>query len=82
MYIYMYMYMQVQHILASTSPSGRSIVWDLRKNEPIIQVKCIMCTYTQQHTNWAGLRGGPHLSILRMHIMYTCILIAMPYMGW
>lgn len=29
---------QVQHILASTSPSGRSVVWDLRKNEPIIQV--------------------------------------------
>jgi protein transport protein SEC31 len=29
---------QVQHILASTSPGGRSIVWDLRKNEPIIQV--------------------------------------------
>ncbi|XP_019850594.1 PREDICTED: protein transport protein Sec31A-like [Amphimedon queenslandica] len=30
--------MQVQHILASTSPNGRSVVWDLRKNEPIIQV--------------------------------------------
>lgn len=29
---------QVQHILASTSPNGRSVVWDLRKNEPIIQV--------------------------------------------
>jgi len=29
---------QVQHILASTAPSGRSVVWDLRKNEPIIQV--------------------------------------------
>ena len=29
---------QVQHILASTSPSGRSVVWDLRKNEPIITV--------------------------------------------
>ena len=29
---------QVQHILASTSPGGRSVVWDLRKNEPIIQV--------------------------------------------
>lgn len=28
----------MQHILASTSPSGRSVVWDLRKNEPIIQV--------------------------------------------
>nr|DBA28679.1 TPA: hypothetical protein GDO54_008994 [Pyxicephalus adspersus] len=29
---------QVQHILASTSPSGRSTVWDLRKNEPILKV--------------------------------------------
>ncbi|XP_074084616.1 protein transport protein Sec31A isoform X7 [Macrotis lagotis] len=29
---------QVQHILASTSPSGRATVWDLRKNEPIIKV--------------------------------------------
>lgn len=29
---------QVQHILGSSSPSGRSVVWDLRKNEPIIQI--------------------------------------------
>uniref|UniRef100_W5MXK4 Protein transport protein Sec31A n=1 Tax=Lepisosteus oculatus TaxID=7918 RepID=W5MXK4_LEPOC len=29
---------QVQHILASASPSGRTSVWDLRKNEPIIKV--------------------------------------------
>ena len=29
---------QVQHILASTSPCGRCVVWDLRKNEPIIKV--------------------------------------------
>lgn len=29
---------QVQHILASSSPSGRATVWDLRKNEPIIKV--------------------------------------------
>ncbi|XP_062964657.1 protein transport protein Sec31A isoform X10 [Cynocephalus volans] len=29
---------QVQHILASASPSGRATVWDLRKNEPIITV--------------------------------------------
>uniref|UniRef100_A0A8C4V1H6 Protein transport protein Sec31A n=1 Tax=Falco tinnunculus TaxID=100819 RepID=A0A8C4V1H6_FALTI len=29
---------QVQHILASASPSGRTTVWDLRKNEPIIKV--------------------------------------------
>nr|XP_032825144.1 protein transport protein Sec31A-like isoform X2 [Petromyzon marinus] len=29
---------QVQHILASASPSGKAVVWDLRKNEPIIKV--------------------------------------------
>ncbi|NXI28876.1 SC31A protein, partial [Sterrhoptilus dennistouni] len=29
---------QVQHTLASASPSGRATVWDLRKNEPIIKV--------------------------------------------
>ena len=34
----MSLHQQVQHILASTSPSGRSVVWDLRKNEPIITV--------------------------------------------
>uniref|UniRef100_A0A671XYY1 Protein transport protein Sec31A n=1 Tax=Sparus aurata TaxID=8175 RepID=A0A671XYY1_SPAAU len=29
---------QVQHILASASPSGKAVVWDLRKNEPIIKI--------------------------------------------
>uniref|UniRef100_A0A4W3HSY6 Protein transport protein Sec31A n=1 Tax=Callorhinchus milii TaxID=7868 RepID=A0A4W3HSY6_CALMI len=29
---------QVQHILASANPSGRAVVWDLRKNEPILKV--------------------------------------------
>lgn len=29
---------QVQHILASVSPSGKAVVWDLRKNEPIIKI--------------------------------------------
>ncbi|XP_029788240.1 protein transport protein Sec31B isoform X1 [Suricata suricatta] len=29
---------QVQHILASAYPSGKAVVWDLRKNEPIIKV--------------------------------------------
>ncbi|XP_004428219.1 PREDICTED: protein transport protein Sec31B [Ceratotherium simum simum] len=29
---------QVQHILSSAHPSGKAIVWDLRKNEPIIKV--------------------------------------------
>lgn len=29
---------QVQHILASASPSGRASIWDLRKNDLIIKV--------------------------------------------
>lgn len=29
---------QVQHILASANPSGKAMVWDLRKNEPIIKI--------------------------------------------
>lgn len=29
---------QVQHILSSVHPSGKAVVWDLRKNEPIIKV--------------------------------------------
>ncbi|XP_078577873.1 protein transport protein Sec31A-like isoform X15 [Branchiostoma floridae x Branchiostoma japonicum] len=29
---------QVQHILGSSNPTGRCVVWDLRKNEPIIKV--------------------------------------------
>ena len=42
---------QVQHILASTY-AGRCVVWDLRKNEPIIKVSDSMsrvriCSSTQ-----------------------------------
>ncbi|XP_012517161.1 PREDICTED: protein transport protein Sec31B isoform X3 [Propithecus coquereli] len=29
---------QVQYILSSAHPSGKAVVWDLRKNEPIIKV--------------------------------------------
>lgn len=29
---------QVEHIVASASPSGRCVVWDLRKNQPVITV--------------------------------------------
>nr|XP_020726272.1 protein transport protein Sec31B isoform X9 [Odocoileus virginianus texanus] len=29
---------QVQHILSSAHPSGKAVVWDLRKNEPVIKV--------------------------------------------
>lgn len=28
----------MQHILSSAHPSGKAVVWDLRKNEPIIRV--------------------------------------------
>jgi hypothetical protein len=36
---------QVPHILGTTSPSGRSIVWDLRANKAIIhfnESRCVM----------------------------------------
>ncbi|XP_018428433.1 PREDICTED: protein transport protein Sec31B [Nanorana parkeri] len=29
---------QVQHILSSSHPSGKAVVWDLRKNEPVIKI--------------------------------------------
>lgn len=29
---------QAQHILSSAHPSGKAVVWDLRKNEPVIKV--------------------------------------------
>ncbi|XP_037385944.1 protein transport protein Sec31A isoform X16 [Talpa occidentalis] len=48
---------QVQHILASASPSGRATVWDLRKNEPIIKVS--------DHTNrmhCSGLAWHPDIA--------------------
>ena len=49
----MLLHQQVQHILASTSPSGRSVVWDLRKNEPIITVAdtstMVNCTYVASY---------------------------------
>ena len=28
----------MEHIVASASPSGRCVVWDLRKNQPVITV--------------------------------------------
>ena len=39
---------QVQHILASANPSGKAVVWDLRKNEPIIKIS--------DHSNRVGER--------------------------
>ncbi|XP_063077508.1 protein transport protein Sec31A [Engraulis encrasicolus] len=40
---------QVQHILASASGSGKAVVWDLRKNEPIIKIS--------DHSNRMHLSG-------------------------
>ncbi|XP_066519357.1 protein transport protein Sec31A isoform X2 [Hoplias malabaricus] len=48
---------QVQHILASASPSGRAVVWDLRKNEPIIKIS--------DHSNrmhCSGMRWNPEVA--------------------
>ncbi|XP_072409436.1 protein transport protein Sec31A isoform X9 [Chiloscyllium punctatum] len=48
---------QVQHILASANPSGRAVVWDLRKNEPILKVS--------DHTNrmhCSGLAWHPDIA--------------------
>ncbi|XP_067845991.1 protein transport protein Sec31A isoform X7 [Heptranchias perlo] len=48
---------QVQHILASANPSGRAVVWDLRKNEPILKVS--------DHTNrmhCSGLAWHPEVA--------------------
>ncbi|XP_072352459.1 protein transport protein Sec31A isoform X7 [Scyliorhinus torazame] len=48
---------QVQHILASANPSGRAVVWDLRKNEPILKVS--------DHTNrmhCSGLAWHPDVA--------------------
>ncbi|XP_031552702.1 protein transport protein Sec31A-like [Actinia tenebrosa] len=48
---------QVQHILASSSPCGRCVVWDLRKNEPIIKVgdqsAMIRCKAVEWHPDTA-----------------------------
>ncbi|XP_015757210.1 PREDICTED: protein transport protein Sec31A-like [Acropora digitifera] len=48
---------QVQHILASASPCGRCVVWDLRKNEPIIKVSdqsaMIRCKAVEWHPDVA-----------------------------
>lgn len=48
---------QVQHILASASPSGRASVWDLRKNDLIIKVsdhsnrvRPSSCTHTKSYS--------------------------------
>ena len=56
---------QVQHILGSTSPSGRSVVWDLRKNEPIIQVS----------DSSSRVSLSIHLSICLSICLFICLSI-------
>jgi len=60
---------QVQHILASANPSGKAVVWDLRKNEPIIKISDHsnrVCSGTQTPPIY-GLEcsGAPSSGILR-----------------
>ena len=65
---------QVQHILASTLPGGRSVVWDLRKNEPIIQVadstSHMRCSAIAWHpdiaTQMATASGDDHAPIIQV----------------
>uniref|UniRef100_A0A8C6H299 Protein transport protein Sec31A n=1 Tax=Mus spicilegus TaxID=10103 RepID=A0A8C6H299_MUSSI len=48
---------QVQHILASAHPSGKAVVWDLRKNEPIIKVSS-----HSSRMNCSGLAWNPDIA--------------------
>ncbi|XP_040599895.1 protein transport protein Sec31B isoform X3 [Mesocricetus auratus] len=48
---------QVQHILSSAHPSGRAVVWDLRKNEPIIRV-----SDHSNRMNCSGLAWHPDIA--------------------
>ena len=45
---------QVEHIVASASPSGRCVVWDLRKNQPVITVSD---TSSRVSGEWVGSAG-------------------------
>ncbi|CAL9682339.1 unnamed protein product [Knipowitschia caucasica] len=48
---------QVQHILASTTPSGRTSVWDLRKNDLIIKV----CDHSNR-MHCSGMAWNPEVA--------------------
>uniref|UniRef100_A0ACB8FBF2 Protein transport protein Sec31A n=1 Tax=Sphaerodactylus townsendi TaxID=933632 RepID=A0ACB8FBF2_9SAUR len=56
---------QVQHILASASPSGRATVWDLRKNEPIIKVS--------DHSNQMRCSSSKHADLLFEDMVYNVL---------
>lgn len=55
---------QVQHILASASPSGKAVVWDLRKNEPIIKIS--------DHSNRVSLRINNSKPYQSVHMSARC----------
>lgn len=58
---------QVQHILSSAHPSGKAVVWDLRKNEPIIKVS--------DHSN--RVSGGTTVILTSLqHAMCDCETVA------
>lgn len=58
---------QVQHILSSAHPSGKAVVWDLRKNEPIIKVS--------DHSN--RVSGGKAVILTSLqHATYDCKAVA------
>ena len=44
----------MEHIVASASPSGRCVVWDLRKNQPVITVSD---TSSRVSGEWVGSAG-------------------------
>ncbi|GAB1302462.1 Protein transport protein Sec31B [Apodemus speciosus] len=48
---------QVQHILSSAHPSGKAVVWDLRKNEPVISV-----SDHSSRMNCSGLAWNPDIA--------------------
>ncbi|XP_031246289.1 protein transport protein Sec31B isoform X5 [Mastomys coucha] len=48
---------QVQHILSSAHPSGKAVVWDLRKNEPVIKV-----SDHSSRMNCSGLAWSPDVA--------------------
>lgn len=60
---------QVQHILASASPCGRCVVWDLRKNEPIIKVSDQSATVRPDQNSKTGQTSFKPYKVLKSHTL-------------
>lgn len=68
---------QVQHILASANPSGKAVVWDLRKNEPIIKISdhsnrvgglnTELYSHFFKHTSFSSVYNWPYLKYAHSH---------------